>query len=90
MKRKIIKISYKDKSSKITGGPLSITDMNLALYGQMDPDMPDLTAEQLEKIYDIALPKLNLPAGKIIMMGTGGAMENNNRLENLFYKGDKP
>lgn len=60
---------------KLKGVPPSIAEMNLALYGKMDPDMPDGDPAALRKLFESARPemdKIRKQFGSVIITGTGG------------------
>jgi hypothetical protein len=71
------------------GKRLDIIGMNLAMFGEMDPDMPRISPE-IKKICEDALhrAKLNLKltySGRPLIFGTGGDIESGT-LEELFFK----
>lgn len=68
------------------GKGLDIISMNLALYGQMDPDMPVLNTETkrlLAQAMESVRPKMESAWHRIIVFSTAGDMEQGN-LEELF------
>lgn len=44
-------------------------------YGTADPDTPNISPEQLAKMWDQARPKIKGMKGKIIITGTGGELK---------------
>lgn len=54
---------------KLKGEELSVTDLNLAMYGQMDPDEVKVTPESYEKLWAKVKPTV---VGKMIITGTAG------------------
>ncbi len=67
------------ENKKLKGAPISVAELNIALYGTADPDMPRISPEDYSKLWESAKPKLsNPPIGKIIIGSTTG--------ENNFYK----
>lgn len=63
------------KKVRLKGERLDIVEMNFLLYGQADPDMPNLPPDVLAEMYECAKPKLSKPIGKVIIVGTGGGDE---------------
>lgn len=41
-------------------------------YGTSDPDTPNLSSEQLKRIFECAKPKLGKPIGKVVIIGVHG------------------
>lgn len=59
----------KDKTLK--GYPPSLTDMNLVLFGQMDPDVPNIPSSKLKEMYAAAYPSVfTKPIGGIVIFST--------------------
>ena len=64
-----------ENKSKLTGKPLNIFDLNLAIYGKMDPDAIDISPEEMKKLWPAAIPTIrsSKPIGKIIITSTSGS-----------------
>lgn len=61
-----------EDNSKLTGKPIDIFALNLALYGKADPDSVDISPEEMKKIWPAVIPRLRnqKPIGKIIVGST--------------------
>lgn len=61
-------------NNKLSGKPIDSTLLNLALYGELDPDYPRMSAEERKEAYDFLnriAPKQPLP-GKAMVFSTAG------------------
>ena len=72
-----------ENKKKLKGVSLNIAKMNMAIYGQSDPDMPNLPPEELRRLYNKLKPRIDRPIGKAIIMGTGGSIDKGS---NFFYE----
>jgi len=56
-------------------------------YDELDELKRRFTPEQLKEMWDACMPKLDLKLkGTVFLTGTGGNIENNGDLEQLFFK----
>lgn len=61
-----------ENKKNLKGIPPSIIDMNLAIYGEFDPDMPFIPKEKINEIWEATRPKIDEIKGQVIIFGTGG------------------
>lgn len=82
-----------EKDKILSGRPVDITDLNLALYGQLDPDVPPISMKQYLKLWPAVKEqtlfnqrkRLNAP---VIMASTAG--DNGKFFKNTWdYSDDK-
>lgn len=77
---------------KIRGTSPNISEMNLAFYSSMDPDLPIPQNEEerqaLLKLWEAAKPKFVKPKfGVPLIFGTGGSVDNNFDFKKLWEDG---
>lgn len=76
------------KKSNLTGKPISTASMNLAIYGQMDPDMP--SNEALKEVHQMTKSimdkRLKDKDVKLVFFSTAGHTQFN---QMNFYDKDK-
>lgn len=68
-----------EDNSKLTGKPIDICALNLALYGKMDPDSVDISPEEMKKLWPEVMPTIrnSKPIGKIIVTSTSESKNSN-------------
>ena len=61
-----------EDNSKLTGKPIDICALNLALYGKTDPDSVDISLEEMKKLWTAVMPTIrsSKPIGKLIITST--------------------
>lgn len=75
------------KSKKLKGYPIPFTDLNLLLYGKMDPDSVDMSPEKLKEAFEAAMPKLRSgTVGKAIIIST--VNDKNNWFKKIWEDGN--
>jgi len=72
------------KKERLKGHGPSAYDMNMALFGQGDPDVPILTGDQRSDVFQQATPTSPSIQGKIMIVGTGGELESEKGFKNLW------
>lgn len=73
-------------NKKLKGHPIPFTELNLLLYGKMDPDSVDFSPKEKE-ILKRFTPKIsNRISGKVII--TSSTNDNNNYFKKLWEDGN--
>jgi len=66
-------------NKKLKGTSIDIASINMAFFGSADPDCPNISKEQLEQMWDKAMPKLKKDnIGRVIITSTAS---NNSGIE---------
>lgn len=73
--------------SNLKGKPPSITELNLLMYGELDPDMPNIPPEIAKEMWKACEPKFSQNrVGKVFLFGTGGDIKYEDSTKELFEK----
>ena len=83
------------KKKRLKGDAMNIAEMNLAIYGSMDPDMPSFATQadrdRFLKDWKAAIPKFDgsRNIGVPMIFGTGGTIDSGKGFEDIFKNPEK-
>lgn len=72
------------KHKNMDGRPINFCLFNLALYGEMDPDMPAIRNSEFNKYIPSIKSNGGKPMGRIFLASTAGDMDNKSKMSDLW------
>ena len=92
-KRRVIRVITIGEPHTLRGSSINIADMNMGIYGCMDPDMEMLRGVSKE-LWEAAIPRYNSmvakSAGVPIVFGTGSDMSGVEYFQHMWENAERP